>query len=147
MIAKTMRMLFTFALLLGAVSVYTQAENVPFIKVSIPFNFTVDNQTLPAGDYTISDSALHAQSVIWLQSSDGEHIVVVSTHPRYALDPSARTQLIFEHSGGEYFLSQLWTLGSSTGREVRLNDRAKELSKNGSSGEVATIVADASLSH
>jgi hypothetical protein len=30
---------------------------------------------------------------------------------------------------------------------VRLNDRAKELSKNGSSGEVATIVADASLSH
>lgn len=147
MIAKNTRMLLTIVLLLGAVSVYTQAENVPFMKVSIPFNFTVDNQALPAGDYTISDSAVHAQSVIWLQSSDGKHIAVVSTHPRYALDPSARTQLIFQHSGGEYFLSQLWTLGSTSGREVRLSNRAKELARNGSSGDVATIVADASFSH
>jgi hypothetical protein len=147
MIAKTTPMLLAIALLLGAVSVYTQAESVPFMKVSIPFNFTVGNQTLPAGDYTISDWAVHAQSVIWLQSSDGKHIAVMSTHPRYALDPSARTQLIFQHSGGEYFLSQLWTLGSTSGREVRLSDRAKELARNGSSGEVATIVADASFSH
>ena len=101
MIAKNTRLLLTIALLLGAVSVYTQAENVPFIRVSIPFNFIVANQTLPAGDYTISDSAVYAQSVIWLQSSDGKHIAVVRTHSSYALDPSARTQLIFQHSGGE----------------------------------------------
>ena len=147
MIAKNTRMLLTVALLLGAVSVYIQAENVPFIKVSIPFNFTVGNQTLPAGDYTISDSAVHAQSVIWLQTSDAKHIAVVSTHPSYALDPPARTQLIFQHSGGEYFLSQIWTLGSSSGREVQLSNRAKELARNGSSSDDATIVADASFSH
>jgi len=147
MIAKNIRMLLAIALLLGAVSVYTQAENVPFIKVSVPFNFAVGNQTLPAGDYTISDSDVHPQSVIWLQSSDGKHIAVVHTHPAFALDPSARTQLIFQHSGDEYFLSQLWTLGSTSGREVQLSDRAKELAKNGSSSDVATIVADASFSH
>ena len=147
MIAKSMHMLLTIALLLGAVSVYTQAENVPFIKVSIPFNFTVGTQTLPAGDYTISDSAVHPQSVIWLQSSDGKNVAVVGTHPSYALDPSARTQLIFQHSGNEYFLSQIWTLGSSSGFEVQLSNRAKELARNGSSGDVTTIVADASFSH
>jgi len=100
---------------------------VPFIKVSSPFNFTVENQTLPVGDYTISGSAVHAQSVIWLQSSNGKHIAVVSTHPRYALDPSARTQLTFQHSGGEYFLSQLWTRGGSSGHDVQLSNRAKGL--------------------
>jgi len=147
MIAKRTRMLLTTALLLGVVSVYAQAENVPFIKVSIPFNFTVGSQTLPAGDYTISESDVHPQSVIWLQSSDGKYVAVVGTHPSYALDPSARTQLIFQHSGGEYFLSQLWTLGSTSGREVRLSNRADELARKGSSGDVATIVAEASFSH
>ena len=147
MITIRMRMLLTIALLLGAISVYAQAENVPFIKVSIPFDFTVGNQTLPAGDYTLSDSDFHPQSVIWLQSSDGKHVAVVSTHPRYALDPSARTQLIFQHSGSEYFLSQLWTLGRTSGREVQLSNRANELAKSGSRGDVATIVANASLSH
>jgi len=147
MIAKNIRMLLAIALLLGAVSVYTQAENVPFIRVSIPFDFTVGNQTLPAGDYTISDSDVHPQTFIWLQSLDGKQLAVVHTQQTFALNPSARTQLIFQHSGGEYFLSQVWTLGSTSGREVRLSDRAKELARNGSSDDVATIVANASFSH
>jgi len=147
MIAKGTRMLLAIALVLGAVSVYSQAEIVPFIKVSIPFDFTVENQTLPAGDYTISDWDLHAQTVVWLQSSDGKHTAVVHTHQAFALGPSPSTQLIFQHSGGEYFLSQLWTLGSTSGREVQLSNRAKEVAKNGSSSDVTTIVADARLSH
>ena len=147
MIAKGTRMLLTIVLLLGAAAVYTQAEDVPFIKFSIPFNFTVENQTLPAGDYTISGSAFYAQSFIWLQNSDGKYIAVVRTQPRYASDPSAKTKLIFPHSGGEYFLSQLWTHGSSSGREVQLSNRAKVLARNGSSSDVATIVADAGISY
>jgi len=147
MIAKGTRMLLTIALLLGAVSVYTQAENVPFIRVSIPFDFTVGNQTLPAGDYTILHSDLNPQSVVWLQSPDGKFVAIVGTHQRYALDPSPSTQLIFQHSGSEYFLSQIWTLGSSSGRDVQLSNRAKELAENSSSGDVTTIVANASLSH
>jgi hypothetical protein len=147
MIAKNTRMLLTIALLLGAASVYTQAENVAFLRVSIPFDFTVANQALPAGNYTISGSVVYSQSVIWLQSWDGKHNAVVSIHPIYALDRSAGTQLIFQHSGGEYFLSQLWTQGSSSGREVQLSERAKELVRNGSSGNAVTIAADASFSH
>jgi hypothetical protein len=147
MIAKGMRTLLTIVLLLGAASVYTQAEDVPFIKFSIPFNFNVENQTLPAGDYTISGSDFYAQSFIWLQNSDGKYIAVVRTRPSYAPSPSERTKLIFQHSGGEYFLSQLWTHGSSSGREVQLSNRAKGLARNGSSVDVVTIVADASFSH
>ena len=78
---------------------------------------------------------------------DGKHVAAVHTHPRYELKASARTQLIFQHSGGEYFLSQLWTRNSSSGREVQLSNRAKELARSGSSGDIATIVADATLSH
>jgi hypothetical protein len=138
---KAIRMLFAIALLLGVASVYSQAENVAFLKVSIPFNFTVDNQKLPAGDYTISDSDLNAQSVIWLQSADGQHVIVVRTHQTFMLTPSANAELIFQHSGSEYFLSQIWTLGQTTGRELVVPNRAKEMAKNTSSDAVATIVS------
>ena len=78
---------------------------------------------------------------------DGKHVAAVHTHPRYELKASARTQLIFQHSGNEYFLSQVWTLGSTSGRELPSSNRAKELAENGSSSDVATIVANASFSN
>lgn len=144
---KTIRMLFTAALLLGVASIYAQAENVPFLRVSIPFDFTVDNQTLPAGDYTISDWAINPRTVVWLQSSDGKHVAALFTHSNYAPGPSARTKLIFQHVGSGYFLSQIWKLGETTGRELPRNERAKELAKNGESSDIGTIVADASFRH
>jgi hypothetical protein len=131
-------MLFTIALFLGVASIYSQAENVPFLKVSIPFNFTVDNQTLPAGNYTISGSDLNPQSFVWLQSADGQHVAVVRTHSTYALNSSTRPELVFQHSGSEYFLSQIWTLGATTGREIVLPNRAKEMSKEISTGNTGS---------
>jgi hypothetical protein len=139
---KAIRMLFAIALLLGVASVYSQAENVAFLKVSIPFNFTVDNQKLPVGDYTISDSDLNPQSVIWLRSADGQHVVVVRTHQTFMLTGSANAKLIFQRSGSEYFLSQIWTLGQTTGREVVVPNRAKEMAKNNLIDAVATIVSN-----
>ena len=84
---KALRTLFTMVLLLGAATVYSQAANVAFLRVSIPFNFTVDNQQLPAGDYIVSASELNPQSVIWLQSADGQHTAVVHTHQTFMLSP------------------------------------------------------------
>jgi len=142
---KVLRTLFTMVLLLGAASVYLQAENVAILRVSIPFNFTVDNQQLPAGDYIVSASELNPQSVIWLQSADGQHTAVVHTHQTFMLSPAANAELIFQHSGEEYFLSQIWTAGQTSGRELVLRERAKELSKNNSSGDDTTAVAGASF--
>ena len=121
---KTIRMLFTITLLLGAASIYTQAESQTLLAVSIPFGFTVEDQSFPAGDYTISDSFVHPETVIQLRSSDGKYFAVIQTHPTYSLDPSAMSELIFQHYGSMYFLSQIRTQGLSTGREL-LETRAK----------------------
>jgi hypothetical protein len=141
---KTIRMLLTIALLSGAVSVYTQAETRPLVKVSIPFSFTVGKQSLPAGDYTIS--AFHPQLLIQLQSADGKQVGFAGTHPRYALNPSTRTELIFQRYGSTYFLSQIWTQGDTSGLELPLSNRAKEMAKNGSSGDATAIVAEGRFS-
>jgi hypothetical protein len=46
-----------------------------------------------------------------------------------------------------YFLSQIWTLGDSAGRELVLPNRAKESAQNGSISDVTAVVANASFSH
>src|SRR5271165_935754 len=117
-IMKTIRMLFTIALLLGAASIYTQAESRTFLAVSIPFGFTVEGQSFPAGDYTISDSFVRSQTVIQLRSSDSNYVAVIQTHPTDSLKPSAKSELIFQRYGNTYFLSQIRTQGESTGREL-----------------------------
>ena len=140
---KTLRTLLTMTLLLGAVSAYVHAETQPLLRASIPFRFTVGSQSFPAGNYTISTVQVQARDVILLQSSDGKRASFVPTHPAYSLDPSAQTKLIFQHYGSEYFLSQVWTLGRTSGRELVLPDHAKELAQNASSRDVTAIVASA----
>ena len=144
---KTIRTLLTITLLLGAVSVYARAESRPLVKASIPFSFTVGNQSFPAGDYTISTVQPQSRDVIQLRSADGERVSFVFTLPSSSLDPSAQTKLIFQHYGSTYFLSQIWTLGDSAGRELVIPNRAKESAQNGSISDVTTVVASASLSH
>jgi len=125
---KTIRMLFTIALLLGAASIYTQAESQTLFAVSIPFGFTVEDQSFPAGDYTISDSFVQGETAIQLRNSDGRRFAAIHTHPTYSLHPSAKSELIFQRYGSVYFLSQVRTQGESTGREL-LGTRAKALAK------------------
>ena len=69
------------------------------------------------------------------------------TNPRYKLAPSAQTKVVFQHYGSIYFLSQIWTLGDSAGRELALPKRAKESAQNGSTSDVTAVVANASFSH
>ena len=104
---QALRTVFAMALLLGAATVHSQAENVAFLRVSIPFRFTVDNQQLLAGDYFVSESELNPLAVIWLQSTDGQYIAVVNTHQAFMLNPARKAELVFRHSGSEYFLSQI----------------------------------------
>jgi hypothetical protein len=144
---KTTRTLLTITLLLGAVSVYAEAESRPLMKASIPFSFIVGNQNVPAGDYTISTVQVQARDIILLQSSDAQHVSFAPTHSSYSLDPSAQTKLVFQHCGSEHFLSQIWTLGDNAGRELVIPNRAKESAQNGSISDVTTVVASASLSH
>ena len=140
---KTLRTLLTIAWLLGAVSAYVHAETQPLLKASIPFSFTVGDQSFPAGDYTISTVQVQARDVILLQSSDGQNVSLAATHPSYLVGPSAQTKLVFQHYGSEYFLSQIWTLGRTSGRELVLPNHAKELAQNVSTRDVTTVVASA----
>ena len=137
---KITHILFTMALLLGSVSSYAQ-EIRPLMRASIPFRFIVGNQSFPAGDYIIS--SVQPQYAILLQSTNGAHVTFAGTHAKYVVEPSAYSKLVFQHSGSTYFLSQIWSQGDTSGRELPVGRNPEALVGDSSTGDAATVVASA----
>jgi hypothetical protein len=92
--------LFSIATLAAANGLFAQESAV---KANIPFNFTVGNQSMPAGEYTISTPAEH---VVEIQSADSRYVDMALAHEA---DP-ARTgsaELVFDKCGEFYFLRRI----------------------------------------
>ncbi len=125
-----LRNLITLPLLLTAVTLFAQtAGNQLLMKVNVPFAFTVDNQTLPAGRYDVK--SVTPEHSIALISADGKHTFIVKDLPNYASSPSPDSRLVFHKYGNEYFLVQIWTAGDKVARNPFVSKRALELAQAG----------------
>jgi hypothetical protein len=52
--------------------------------------------------------------------------------------------LVFQRLGNNYFLYQIWTDGSSNGREFRMSKTQIQLAKNNSKPELVIVAANIS---
>jgi hypothetical protein len=73
----------------------------PTLKANIPFDFTVGNTRMPAGEYTITSPM---QEVLVLRTA-GHSASVVSTED-YAESKSG-SELVFDKYGEQYFLHEV----------------------------------------
>jgi hypothetical protein len=80
------------------------------VRCQIPFSFTVNGTTMPAGTYNLStnDTALFIRGM-----SHGTVTLSNRMESRTATD----AKLVFEKRGDEYTLREVW-MGEGTGREV-----------------------------
>jgi hypothetical protein len=136
---KNICTLLSIAMLLVATSVCIQAQERPLTTVTVPFAFTVENSSLPAGSYTVS--VLPPYNMLKLQSTDGRNVVMIRAIPSKSSADSKQAKFVFNRIGDEYFLSQVWELGSKTHRDLFLGNRAQELAKNHTNEQVKTVVA------
>jgi hypothetical protein len=92
--------LFTITTLAAATGLVAQE---PAVKANIPFNFTVGDTSLPAGEYIISSNNSH---VVKIQSADRQHVaLVVSSH---SYDEGGTTsKVVFDKYGEFYFLRHI----------------------------------------
>ena len=95
------------------------AQSAESVQAKIPFDFTVGQATLPAGEYDMKYDPAESQSVLTVRSADGHHEVFVLTEPVDAKHgmPNAN-KLVFEREGTTYVLSEVFTNDSSVGLEV-----------------------------
>ncbi len=90
---------FTFASILGVGSAFAQAQTRE-VRATVPFDFTVGNQPLPAGTYTVAP-AMHGTAV---RIESRKVRLVVLTEGGNDGNPSAGCALNFDRRDGQYFM-------------------------------------------
>jgi len=137
---QTLRKFAMLSLLLALAAISVSAQTVRN-KINIPFNFIVDQKTLPAGEYTVEPNRKDSDKVWRVQSSDGHAGVYVMTTPGHASKTQEKVKLVFHQYGAQYFLSQIWTPGGNTGHELTMPRQERELAKNAGKGQTVALTA------
>jgi len=120
---KQLLVVLSLGLLLATASAYAQTAK---ISAKVPFDFTVNGKTLPAGEYVISRVDTN-DKVLAITCRD-EHVTMLAIpYEKETLNPAANTELVFNHRGSRYFLSQIWVSGSAAGREFAQGQLESEL--------------------
>jgi hypothetical protein len=132
--------LFALTVLLLATAAQAQTTNV---KAKIPFDFVVGNQSYSAGEYTLKSLVLNSAAIRIDNADESEKGITLANVCRN-LKPADGTTLVFERLGDNYFLYQIWTDGSNTGREFRMSKTEVLLAKNHSKPELVIVAANIS---
>jgi hypothetical protein len=135
--------MLSLVVVLTATSVSAQSNHK--LVVTIPFEFAIRGQILPPGEYIIKRVSSDRLEMLSIGSVDvGTTGVAVLTSNVRAKTTQRQSTLVFNQYGNQYFLSQIWEAGNSTGREVMKSRKERqlerELAKNGARREKVAIV-------
>ena len=97
--------------------------------VNIPFNFTVGDKALPAGEYLIRRNRKDADTVWVIQHKDSGKTALFLTRQVHSAETQGDAKFVFHKYDDLYFLAEFWTAGTNTGREIQVTDRERSLQK------------------
>jgi hypothetical protein len=130
---KTFRFftMLTLTMLIGAATAMAQTPEK--ITVHAPFEFTVADKTLPAGDYTIRPLLSNR---LLIRSDDGREALIATTFNVRAKETPSPASLVFARYGERYFLSQILVPSMGFGRELMRSRVEVRLAKTASPSRV-----------
>ncbi|HET6933039.1 MAG TPA: hypothetical protein VFI45_22130 [Candidatus Acidoferrum sp.] len=102
-----------------------QANRV--VKFEAPFAFEVENNKLPAGEYTV----LVQGGWLQIQGKDGKAAAHALTIPVVSRGEKAvaNSHVVFHNYQGRYFLAEIWASGQEKGRELLETREEQQLAK------------------
>jgi hypothetical protein len=109
------------------VSVAPLAQAQTRTRASVPFEFTLDQKSMPAGLYEVG--ALNGQVLVVrnLETKDAR-LVIESMHVQASQgDGIPQPKMVFHKYGDQYFLAQIWNGQSNIGIAFPESKREKEL--------------------
>ena len=119
------------SMLLTGGSAYAQAIH---IRATVPFQFSIHNKTLPAGEYEVVCKGRNP-GLLEIRDSEGP-LLYVQTMDLQASNLPGETKLVFRQYGNTYFLSELWTEGSREGLEIPESSSTIREAKNNTGQQV-----------
>jgi hypothetical protein len=131
------------AMMIIAASVSANAQSLNYrLTANIPFDFSVGGEKLPAGKYWINRAQQsNGDTVVQIRSTDLHSNLVRFTIPVLASTPAKNSSLVFRRYGDEYFLAEIWPMGSETGRELPKTRAERELARKVQDSGVAAVNA------
>jgi hypothetical protein len=105
------------------------------VRATIPFEFTVNTSTLPAGTYDVV-SGQGTNQDLWRIGCVGGPTIFVRISDLETRTPSANSKLVFHRYGSMYFLSQLMTEGTRLAWKFPKARAESQLAKNGAAEEI-----------
>jgi len=138
------------ALLVLSISMLVVALAVPLmaqsfvLKANIPFEFTVGDKLLPAGDYLLRSDASFSVMLLQGGSSPAGALTLMSHNElRATRDPASITRITFDRYGSQYFLREVDNGYTRTGYTVPMSHTERELSKTASlqHNEIVAVLA------
>jgi len=134
---------FAVCLLASLAVVGTVSAQDRTIKANIPFDFTVGNTWMPAGEYTISSPFPH---IVQLRSADNAKTAEIVSTQGYNESRSG-SKLVFDKYGDQYFLRHVLcpsvaslNLDVPQGKAEK-NVRSHSLEAKGRNGEQTMVAA------
>jgi len=111
-------------------------------RINIPFAFVAGEAALPAGEYIVSPPQIGGAKALTLRRVDGDGAAMVLGMTVQAKGYQSAPRLVFHRYDNGYFLSTMWTAGSSYGLELRESRREVELAKNETASQVILLAAN-----
>jgi hypothetical protein len=110
-----------------------EAQYVPhYVKVSIPFDFTVGDKSFPGGEYSLACTPGRVD----LRDAHAHVVASIITHSVESLENPAASKLVFTTDEGSHALKQVWTENDRYGYELPPSKAATALAKQRSRAPV-----------
>ena len=111
----------TIILLLSVIALLANsvdAQSAHRFKVDVPFEFVINDQTLPAGSYVVERTDSTRPNILTLKKADSDIVRVVITQRVEKDTPSPASSLIFIRRKEAHYLFQIWTVAAMNGSEI-----------------------------
>ena len=115
-----------FVTTLAVASAHAQSSSSNQL-VTIPFDFYVGAEKLPAGQYLVS--AESSRTAMRIQRRDQSPGAYFSIRPVEGRKIQNQSKVVFHKYGEDYFLAQIWTAGRASGQELNRAERQRRLDR------------------
>ena len=107
-------LIVTVALMTAVASANAQSTTV---VANVPFEFSVGEKALPAGQYTVR-AINQSGNALAIQNKDSAKSAIRLSNSINSSSASKDTKLVFHRYGPRYFLAEVWMSGESSGRQL-----------------------------
>ena len=124
--ARNLKVVFV-ALVLCTFTAAAFAAEAPGLKAKIPFDFMVNGQSYPAGEYVVNVRGAIGRGVAMLSGPDGNFLTLVNAITWDGPTRQGTPYLTFHGYENRYFLRNMWTGTWGVGLEFPRSREEKEI--------------------